>query len=233
MTGLTEILFVAILGVDLLLVAASRLLHSIRLVAVQGFLLGILPLVMWNWTDAPPHAELIFIAAVNIGLKGLVLPWLLARTMRSAHVCRELEPMIGYSFSILIALLITGGSFLFCRNIDWTGHSASLLSAPVAFSTILIGLFIIIARRKAITQAIGFLVFENGITIFGTGMTLEYGLIVELGILLDVFVLVFVMGIAVFQISREFDHIDSDRLNKLGDWNETEEKNEPAEDPDL
>lgn len=64
-------------------------------------------------------------------------------------------------------------------------------------------------------------------------MTLEYGLIVELGILLDVFVLVFVMGIAVFQISREFDHIDSDRLNKLGDWNETEEKNEPAEDPDL
>lgn len=213
--------------------AASRLLHCIRLVAVQGFLLGILPLVMWNWTDAPPHAELIFIAAVNIGLKGLVLPWLLARTMRSAHVCRELEPMIGYSFSILIALLITGGSFLFCRNIDWTGHSASLLSAPVAFSTILIGLFIIIARRKAITQAIGFLVFENGITIFGTGMTLEYGLIVELGILLDVFVLVFVMGIAVFQISREFDHIDSDRLNKLGDWNETEEKNEPAEDPDL
>ena len=134
MTGLTEILFVAILGVDLLLVAASRLLHCIRLVAVQGFLLGILPLVMWNWTDAPPHAELIFIAAVNIGLKGLVLPWLLARTMRSAHVCRELEPMIGYSFSILIALLITGGSFLFCRNIDWTGHSASLLSAPVAFS---------------------------------------------------------------------------------------------------
>ena len=134
---------------------------------------------------------------------------------------------------VLIALLITGGSFLFCRNIDWTGHSASLLSAPVAFSTILIGLFIVIARRKAITQAIGFLVFENGITIFGTGMTLEYGLIVELGILLDVFVLVFVMGIAVFQISREFDHIDSDRLNKLGDWNETEEKNEPAEDPDL
>lgn len=231
MTELTEILFVAILAVDLLLVSASRLLHCIRLAAVQGLLLGILPLVIWNWQSSQPHAELILVAAVNIGLKCMILPYLLARTMRSAHVCRELEPMIGYSFSILIALLITGGSFLFCRHIDLTEQSVSLLSAPVAFSTILIGLFIIVARRKAITQAIGFLVFENGIAIFGTGMTLEYGLIVELGILLDIFVLVFVMGIAVFQISREFDHIDSDRLNKLGDWHESTEKTEPAEEP--
>ena len=141
--------------------------------------------------------------------------------------------MIGYSFSILIALLIAGGSFLVCRRIDLAELAVSPLSAPVAFATVLIGLFIIVARRKAITQAIGFLVFENGIAIFGTGMALEYGLIVELGILLDVFVLVFVMGIAVFQISREFDHIDSDRLNKLDDWHGSEEATEPAEDTDL
>ena len=76
------------------------------------------------------------------------------------------------------------------------------------------------SRRKALTQALGFLIFENGITAFGAGMMLEYGLLVELGILLDVFVLVFIMGIAVFRISREFQHIDSDRLNKLGDWSE-------------
>ena len=105
------------------------------------------------------------------------------------------------------------------------------LAAPVAFTTILTGLFLIVSRKKAITQAIGFLTFENGITAFGAGMALEYGLVVELGILLDVFVLVFVMGIAVFRISREFQHIDSDRLNTLGDWsgddeNEAEMKGE-------
>ncbi len=233
MTELTEILFAAILAVDLLLVASSRLLHCIRLVAVQGLLLGFLPLVIWNWHDAPPHTELILMAAVNIGIKCIALPYLLARTMRSAHVCRELEPMIGYSFSILIALLIAGGSFLVCRRIDLADLAVSPLSAPVAFSTLLIGLFIIVARRKAITQAIGFLVFENGIAIFGTGMALEYGFVVELGILLDIFVLVFVMGIAVFQISREFDHIDSDRLNKLDDWHGAEEATDPAEDTDL
>ena len=80
MTELTEILFAAILAVDLLLVASSRLLHCIRLVAVQGLLLGFLPLVIWNWHDAPPHTELILMAAVNIGIKCIALPYLLART---------------------------------------------------------------------------------------------------------------------------------------------------------
>ena len=93
----------------------------------------------------------------------------------------------------------------------------------------LTGLFIIIARKKAITQAIGFLVFENGITVFGTCMMLEYGLVVELGILLDVFVLVFVMGIALFHINREFEHIDSDKLNSLGDWTDPEKEDAEKE----
>ncbi len=217
MTGLTEILFIAILALDLFLAAASRLLHCIRLVALQGFLVGILPLAVWEWSSLP-HGELAAAAIVNVGIKAFVLPGLLARTMRSAHVCRELEPLVGYPLSVLIALLIMGGTFFFCRGLELTAHSVSLLSVPVAFATVLIGLFLIVARRKAITQTIGFLVFENGITVFGSGMTLEYGLVVELGILLDVLVLVFIMGIAVFQISREFEHIDSDRLNKLGDW---------------
>jgi hydrogenase-4 component E len=81
----------------------------------------------------------------------------------------------------------------------------------------LIGLFVIVARRKAITQVIGFLVFENGIAVFANGLMVHHGAIVELGILLDVFVLVFIMGIAVFKISREFQHIDADRLNSLRD----------------
>ena len=161
---------------------------------------------------------LIFVAAVNLLIKGILLPCLLTRAMRQANVRRELEPFIGYSASLFLILLAAGISFWFCARLDLVPDSVSRLSLPVAFTTMLTGLFIIIARKKAITQAIGFLIFENGITIFGTGMMLEYGLIVELGILLDVFVLVFVMGIALFQISREFQHIDSNRLNQLGDW---------------
>ena len=86
---------------------------------------------------------------------------------------------------------------------------------PVSFATVLSGLFIVMARRKALTQTIGFLTFENGIALFGTGLLLDTGLVVEFGILLDIFVLVFIMGIAVLQINHEFQHIDADRLNML------------------
>jgi len=74
-----------------------------------------------------------------------------------------------------------------------------------------------VTRRKAITQVIGFLVFENGISIFGTGMMIHNGLLVELGLLLDIFALVFIMGLAVFNINRSFQHIDTHSLNALGD----------------
>lgn len=91
------------------------------------------------------------------------------------------------------------------------------LVLPVSFSVVLTGLFIVMARKKAITQAVGFLTFENGIALFGNGMMIECGLAVELGILLDVFVLVFVMGIAVMRINRAFEHIDADKLTLLGE----------------
>ena len=72
-------------------------------------------------------------------------------------------------------------------------------------------------RKKALTQVIGFLTFENGITLFGIGLMKHHSFLVELGILLDVFVLVFIMGIAICQIQREFSHIDADKLTALDD----------------
>ena len=217
MTGIMEVVLACILGVDLFLAASSRLLSCIRWVATQGFLLALLPLVMWHWSDGLPHLTSILIAGCSLVLKGLLLPYLLTVAMRKANVNRELEPFIGYSGSLLIIVLAGGGLFWLCGKLAPLPPPASLLALPVAFITMVTGLFIIVARRKAITQVIGFLVFENGITVFGTGMMLEHGVLVELGVLLDILVLVFIMGIALFQISREFQHIDSDRLNQLDD----------------
>jgi hydrogenase-4 component E len=92
---------------------------------------------------------------------------------------------------------------------------------PVALFTTLAGLFVVVSRRKALTQVLGYLVLENGIYAFGAGVAQDGPLIVELGVLLDVFVAVFVMGIAIFHINREFDAIDTDRLASLHDWTGT------------
>ena len=73
-----------------------------------------------------------------------------------------------------------------------------------AIFLISIGLFLIVSRRNALMQVIGYLVIENGIFVFGVITVVDTPLLVELGMLLDAFVAVFVMGIAIFHINREF-----------------------------
>jgi hydrogenase-4 component E len=91
---------------------------------------------------------------------------------------------------------------------------------PTAFFGVLVGLFILVSRKIALNQVVGYLVLENGIYTFGLVLMPHQTLMVELGILLDLFVGVFVMGIAIFQINREFDHINADRMTGLRDWSD-------------
>lgn len=211
MEYLIEFILAIFLITNLMMAASSRLMHCIKIVIIQGLLLGILPLL---WGDFEPSH--ISAAVLNITIKGIILPWLLIAAIKRADVCRELEPLVGYSMSLVIVLFFFAVSF-------WLGTKLPSevpylrLATPTAVATMLTGLYIVMARRKAITQAIGFLTFENGISLFGTGRMLEFGIAVEMGILLDVLVLVFVMGIAVMRIKREFQHIDSDKLHFLGD----------------
>ncbi len=209
-----EILMALFLLSCLMLAASSRLLHAIRIVALQGILLGILPLVISEHIHLSQYTAAVF----NIGIKAVALPYLLCLAMKKANVRRELEPLIGYPASLLTVLAGIWISFVIGGRLSLPESAVDLrLVLPVSFSVVLTGLFIVMARKKAITQAVGFLTFENGIALFGNGMMIECGLAVELGILLDVFVLVFVMGIAVMRINRAFEHIDADKLTLLGE----------------
>ncbi len=217
MNDFTGIILAIILLTDIAMAASSRLFHCIQIIAVQGLLIGLLPLASLDFGSGDAHLNLYAASTINIVVKFIVLPTLLATAMRKTNVKRELEPFVGYSASVLIVFGVIAASFMACTKFDLTSDTLSELAIPTALATIFTGLFMIIARRKAITQVVGFLMFENGIAVFGAGLMLEYGLLVELGILLDVLVLVFIMGIAIFHISREFSHIDADRLNQLGD----------------
>jgi hydrogenase-4 component E len=86
---------------------------------------------------------------------------------------------------------------------------------PVGFTMMTTGMFLIVARRTAVNQVIGYLVLENGIYAFGLALVRDIPLLVELGVLMDMFVAVFVMGIAIYHINREFDHMDSEKLTSL------------------
>lgn len=217
MTSFAEILLALFLLTNIVLAGTGRLRQAIRLVAVQGWMVGLLPILLWNWTDGAPGARVWSVAVVNGAVKGLALPILLRYAADKSKTSFELEPLVGFRVSQVIAFAIAAASFVIGKALHIHEAIASELAIPVAFTTMGTGLFLICARRKAITQVLGFLAFENGIAVFGSGILLEYGLVVELGILLDVFVLVFVLGIAIYQINRTFSSIDTDKLNQLGD----------------
>ncbi len=210
-----DFIFVLLLLSDLALLGSSRFTILIRTVSAQGVLLGLLPLMTGEDGNTFRHYAL---AAGVIALKGVAFPFLLNRARRQAGVSREIQPLVGFSLSLLVGILALAFSIWMGFKLPRPMAGTSHLVVPMSLFTLFSGLFLIVARHKALTQVIGYLTMENGIYAFGVAMAYQEPLLVELGVMLDVFVGVFVMGIAIFHINREFDHIDTRQLSKLGDW---------------
>jgi hydrogenase-4 component E len=197
------------------LLGSSRMRTSIRVTALQGVALGALPLLVGE--DHLFHSSVWLLSLGGMILKGGLLPWLLMTALVRSRAKREIEPFVGFSASLLIGLGLLGLSALVALRL---GRDSALIAPQllaVALFLVLTGLFLIISRRKAITQTLGYLVMENGIFAAGIGLGHEFPLLVEMGVMLDVFVGVFLMGIMLFHIDHEFDHIDADRLTELRD----------------
>src|SRR5579875_1794249 len=196
------------------LLGSSRLAACIRAVGFQGLLLGLLAILM---QDGKLSAAGVLLPLTTAVVKGILLPWLLFRAMREADTVREVEPLITYNVSIIAGTAALALTLWLGQRLQLPSEPPSSLLVPAAPFSSLAGIIVIVSRRKALTQVLGYLALENGIYAFGTTVALRLPVLVELGILLDVFVGVFVMGIAIFHISREFDHIDTDKLVALSD----------------
>jgi len=209
-----DLILILVVLTNLKLLGSSRLGASIRVVAAQGVLLGLLPVL--SHLDAL-SARIAVLALGSMALKGLVFPWLLFRALREAEVSREVEPYVGYISSLLVGAFALALSFWLGTKLPLPTVIDSKVLVPVAFFSILAGLFLIVSRKRAVNQVLGFVVLENGVFAFGVGVLEGTSFLVEAGVLLDVFVAVFVMGIMIFHISREFDYIDANRLSALKD----------------
>ena len=210
-----DAVLICIVLTSFVLVGASRLGTCIRVVALQGVLLGVLTLAA---AESVLSLRAPLLALTIVGLKGAAFPWLLSRAVRDADVRREIEPFVGYKVSLLLATLALAASLWLGARLPRPNPAMSALVVPVALFTIQVGLFIIISRKKALTQVLGYLVMENGIYAFGVGAVEGTPMLLELAVLLDLLVAVFVMGITLFHIRREFNHIDTDQLVALRDW---------------
>lgn len=212
--NMSDCIMIVLLLTNLSLLASSRLGACIRIMTFQGIIIAFLPILAVKEAHSAFSYYPYLLALVILTVKGILFPLLLKYTLRSVNVRREIEPFVGYGASIIIGVVALILSFWVCRQIPVHNQILSTSALPIAIFTTFCGLFLIVSRVKAITQVIGYIVFENGIYVFGSALLIEQGFLVELGIILDVFVVIFIMGIMTFHINRAFDHIDTDRLEK-------------------
>jgi len=211
MSDMQNLLVGLAMGLNLIGLASSRLTSLIRAAAVQGIVLGVLPLLLGHGTDW----WVVLIALATVVVKGFLIPALLRNAVRRARIDREIEPVISFMASLLLGATATVGALALARVLPLRPEHEHTLLVPGAFATVISGLLLLMGRAKAISQVCGYLMLENGIYLFGMLLISSTPLLVEAGILLDFTVAIFVVGIMVDRIQREFDSLDTRRLTEL------------------
>lgn len=203
-------LLVIVMLINFIMLGSSRLVFCIRAAAVQGVILGILPGFVHPLTS--------HIVVITLGIivgKGIVIPKMIYDAVHDVQIKREFEPFLGYIPALVFGAALTAASFIFAEKLPLAPEHRGLLFIPASISTLMTGFLLLTTRKKAISQVIGYLVLENGIFIFGLLLTEAMPVLVETGALLDLLVGVFVMGIVINHISREFASTDISRLRTL------------------
>lgn len=188
---------------------SSRLKILIMIMFLQGVLVSIMPIFL---EEEVSIITIIFVF-ITLIIKGFLIPWLLMNVLDKVKIKKEIEPIIGYNLSMFIGLFIIVVSTYLGNKVHFP-EGGNLLGIT-AMATIISGMFLLVSRRKTITQIIGYLMMENGIYLIGITLSNKSRYIVEFGVLLDILVGVMIMVIVLQQINIIFHDINSSKLKNL------------------
>jgi len=195
-----------------LMVGQKALFTTIRLYGLQSLLLAIVATTIAISESRP---ELFVTAALTVVLKTILIPWFLMRTVDRIGIHREIEPFLNVPVSLLICLGLTVVGYRVSTGFEEGAQRVTHHLIGVALSLLLIGLFLMVTRKKAITQILALLTVENAVFLVAVGVTTGMPLIVEFGIAFDVMLAVLVLGILVQRIVGRFESMDVSRLSNL------------------
>jgi hydrogenase-4 component E len=195
-----------------LMVGQRALVVAIRLYGVQSLLLGVVG-VATGLADHRPH--LFVTAALTVVLKAVVIPLFLLRVIDRVGIRREIEPFVNVPASLLLCLGLTVVGYRVSLGMAGASQGVPHQVVGVALSMVLMGLFLMVTRRKALTQILALLTIENAVFLVAVGATSGMPLIVELGISFDVILAVMVLGVLVNRIVDRFESMDTSRLSNL------------------
>ncbi len=189
-----------------------RVLSLINLFAAQGLALAASTAIV-AWGTGQSH--LYWSAGLTLLLKVILLPWLLYRLIRQLEVRWDVEPLINIPTTMLVGIVLVVFSFNLAVPISQLASTVTRATLGIALACVMLSFLMMITRRKAITQVVGFLSMENGLFFAATSATYGMPMVVELGIALDVLVGMLILGVFFFQIREQFDSLDLKHLEKL------------------
>lgn len=201
-----------LLLISFAMLSQRRIVGLITLFAWQGAALAAsAALVAW----ATSQHHLYYSAVLTLALKVIAMPWFFYRTVKKLNVGRDVEPMINIPTTMLIGIVLVIFAFNLALPISQFSGTVMRSTLGIALACVLLGFLMMITRKKAIPQVIGFLSIENSLFFAATSATYGMPLVVELGVALDVMVGVIVLSIFFFQIREAFDSLDLKHMEKL------------------
>ena len=207
-----NVLLIVLLISLLYLSIANRLLTYIKILAFQGVILFGVALIELNEINT---LNLVFVLLETIIVKAILVPFFIKYIIKRNNITRETEPFLPNFVSLIIVTTIIVITILLSNSISDT--HLEKISFIVALSTLFTGLFIIGTRKKIITHVMGYLVIENGVFILSLAIGNEMPILVNLGIMLDIFASVLILGIFVNKIGDVLKDVDVDQLRHLKD----------------
>lgn len=211
MTGLIPAILILLVICNLYALSTTRYAHAIRAIAVQGFLIAALPLP--QVLAGSLHA--MFLTAGTLAVKAVLLPVLLMRVLQTTDEFKVVQPFLGSVASLLLGFLMLAAAFLAGLIIPLPVHEHDVLMGATGLATLLTGMLLMVNRRKAVSQVIGFLALENGILILSLRISRGLPFVIELAILLDVLLAAMIFGGFIQSIHEIYSHTDVSRMRKL------------------
>lgn len=195
------------------LAIANRIMTYLKVLAFQGVLLFVVVFIQLNEIN-PVNLALILLE--TIVFKSVAVPLFMAHVLRRNNITREAEPYLLNFISLIITTLIVVVTILLANSVKDT--QLDKIFFVVALSSLFTGLYFIATRRKIITHVIGYLVIENGVFVLSLAVGNEMPMMVNLGIMLDIFASVLILGIFLNKIGDVFKNVDVNQLSSLKDY---------------
>jgi hydrogenase-4 component E len=211
-TQLVNVLAALLLLIAFAMLSQRRVLTLITLFAWQGAVLTVSTIVVARSTG---YTDLYVSAGITLGLKVILIPWILHRLIDRLHVRWDIETLINIPTTMLVGIALVIFSFALATPISQMTSTLTRSTLGIALATVLLSFLMMIVRRKAVPQVIGFLAMENGLLFAATTATFGMPLVWELGVALDVLVATLIFGIFFFHIREQFDSLDIRHMEKL------------------